>query len=118
MLPLLLSVILAVGPTLNHCIFSWVMPAVPSNDLDHFTLKLATAAGGPYVQLAVYTTTLTGGNSTFGPTQNLCASVSDGQKFAVVTAVDKAGNESVPSGEAPFVLDVTAPPSASSLSVQ
>ena len=54
----------------------------------------------------------------FSWTVSLDGAVSDGQKYATVTAVDAAGNESVRSNEVAFVFDGTAPAVAPNLSVQ
>jgi hypothetical protein len=43
--------------------------------------------------------------------------MSQGQKYAVVTAVDLAGNESGASNEVPFFYDAVAPSAPSSLTV-
>lgn len=107
----------ATGPTLNHCIFTWTEATVPTNDLAVFTLYVATLSGGPYTKLGIYPGTPSGGQ-TYGPTPNLCVGQSDGQKFAVVKAMDTAGNESGASNEVPFAFDATVPPAASNLGVQ
>lgn len=108
----------ATGPVLNHCQFSWSEPVVTDNDLLQFNIYLATVSGGPYTKVGSLTGVASGGGATYTPTTNYCVGQTDGQKFAVVKAQDTAGNESGASNEVPFVLNATAPPAASSLTVR
>ena len=108
----------AVGPVLNHCQFSWSEAVVPDGDLAYFTIKLATTPGGPYAVVGTYPAPDPAGGASYFPPTNYCAGQPDGQKYAVVTATDTAGNESEVSGEVPFVTNATAPPAASNLAVR
>lgn len=108
----------ATGPTLNHCLFSWSEATVADNDLASFNIKLGGASGGPYTTVGTFAAPGPGGGSTYAPTTNYCAGQPDGQKYAVVTAVDTAGNESAPSTEVPFALNVTAPSVPTGLTVR
>lgn len=99
----------ALGPALNHCLFTWTEPPVPSGDLAVFNLYISTTSGGPYAKLGTFPGT-PGGGQAYGPTANLCGGQPDGQKFSIIRAQDLAGNESVGSNEVPFVFDGTAPP--------
>lgn len=107
----------ATGPTLNHCIFSWDEGAVADNDLASFRIYLGTTPGGPYVVIGTAAATNTAGGTSY-TTGNLCAGQTNGQKYAVVTAVDTAGNESPRSNEVPFAFDAVAPPVPSNLRAQ
>lgn len=115
---LLVGPAFAAGPVLNHCLFDWTMSAVPSNDLAGFNFYISGTAGGPYAALGTVPTAITGGGTNFSSPVNLCGAQSDGQKFVIVKAFDLAGNESVASAEAPFVLDVTAPSAVGNLKVR
>ena len=103
----------AVGPILNHCIFSWSEDSTVT-DLRNFFVKISTVPGGPYTVLASIPAT-TGGTFV---TVNLCAGQSQGQKYAVVTAVDLASNESGVSNEVPFVYDTAVPSAPANFKVQ
>lgn len=102
----------AVGPVLNHCIFEWT-DAEPS--LASFTVYVATTAGGAAVKLGSLAADAT---KTTYVTGNLCGGQPDGQKYAVVKAVDLAGNESPGSNEVPFVLKGTVPTAPTNLKVR
>jgi hypothetical protein len=99
----------AAGPAKNQCAFDITEPAAPQNDLAGFNIYIATQSGGPYTFLGTLTVSSPGGGATYA-TSNLCGGKGDGQYFAIAKAFDFAGNETGPSPEAPFVLDVTAPP--------
>lgn len=99
----------ALGPTLNHCTFTWDAAAMA--DLAVFNVYLGSSSGGPYALIASYPGTPNVAK-TYGPTPNLCVGQTDGQKFAVVKAADAAGNESGGSNEVPFAYDATAPAAA------
>lgn len=118
MIALALVALLGLGPQLNHCFYAWNEGVVADNDLSSFNLYLATTAGGPYTKIGSVSATSPGGNQAYGPTSNMCAGLSDGQKYAVVRAVDTAQNESASSNEFPFVLNATPPSAPTGLSVQ
>jgi len=99
----------ASGPTLNHCVFEWDEAAVAENDLASFNVYIGATTGGPYALVgSVAAPSPAGGAHYVSP--NMCASQANGQKYAVVTALDSAGNESPRSTEIPFVFNGTPPP--------
>ena len=105
----------AVGPTLNHCQFSWQDATVTSDQVSGFNVYMGTTTGGPYALIGTVPATAA---TAYGPTANLCTGIPDGQKYAVVKAANAAGTESGASNEVPFVLLTTTPSAPSSLRVQ
>ena len=98
-----------VGPVLNHCTASWT--ASPSADVVSYRVYLSPTAGGVGAVVGTVPAPATSWTCAAG-------TVSDGQHYATVTALDAAGNESARSNEFPFVFDGTAPAAASNLRVQ
>jgi len=94
---------IVLGPTLDHCFFSWSDVSAPSNPATLFNIYVGTTAGGPYAKVG--SVPAVSGQTSYGPTANMCGSLPEGQKFAVMTAQNDNG-ESVPSNEIPFALGV------------
>lgn len=87
----------AAEPVLDHCTFTWTDTDA---GLAAFNLKLGTTSGGPYALLK----SLPVGPAPGTYTADLCAGLSGGLKYAVVTAVTATGQESGPSNEVAFFL--------------
>ena len=99
----------AVGPVIGaNCLFSWNAPiknadGTPLTDLNGYRLYLAHTSGG-YTEAAA--------DIDHPHTEIDCEDAditTDGQYYAVVTAVDTTGNESPRSAEIAFVRNTTAP---------
>ena len=105
----------AVGPVVGSaCRISWIAPTTnadgtPLTDLAGYRVYVGTAPG----VYGVATATVVQPATTWP-----CGTLSNGQKYTVVTAVDLAGNESIRSTEVPFVLDTIAPAAPSEVTVQ
>src|SRR5262245_37001305 len=110
----LLIVLLGVGPVLNHCQFSWTDNT--SGGSQSFNVYIGIQQGGPYALIA--SVPGNGGTSAvYAPTTNFCATLPDGQKYAVVRSV-MVGNESSASNEVPFVVTTVAPRAPTGLTVR
>lgn len=107
----------AVGPVLNHCIFTWSEAVVPTNDLVSFKIYIGTTSGGPYVVAGTVLAPSPAGGANY-TSPDLCGGLPDGQKYAVVTAVNTASTESARSAEVPFVRSTTVPAAPTNLKVQ
>lgn len=99
----------AVGPVLNHCNASWT--ASPSTDVVAYRIYFSPTAGGVGVLVGTVTAPTVAWSC-------VVAAIGEGQKYATVTAVDLAGNESPRSNEFAFALDSMVPAAASNLKVQ
>ena len=105
----------AVGPIIGSaCRISWIAPTTnadgtPLTDLAGYRVYIGTAPG----VYGVATATVVQPATTWP-----CGTLSNGQKYAVVTAFDLAGNESVRCSELPFVLDTIAPAAPSGVGIQ
>ena len=106
----------AAGPTVGKgCTFQWTEPttnadATPLVDLKEYRLYLSTTSGSYTTTPAKVIAAPKPNPSTGSNLTTPCpAGIPQGQNYAVMTAADLAGNESVFSNEAPFVLDTVAP---------
>ena len=91
----------AVGPVLTHCIFSWYQPPEPANDLAWYLVFIRRDQQDErIVQLPAV---VTSGDITY-TTENLCAGLPAGQRYARVVAVNTDGAASQPSQEVAFCL--------------
>lgn len=112
---LLASPAWAVGPVVGAaCRISWIAPTTnadgtPLTDLAGYRVYIGTASG----VYGAATATVIQPATTWA-----CGTLSNGQKYTVVTAFDLAGNESVRSLEVPFVLDTIAPAAPSGVTAQ
>lgn len=103
----------AAGPRLNHCVFDITEGTVNTDgtsltDLASFKVYIGTTSGGPYTLAGTVPSPSPTGGVTVS-TANLCSALPNGQKYAVATAVDTAGNESPRSPEVPFDYDAVSP---------
>jgi hypothetical protein len=99
----------AVGPVLNHCNTSWT--ASPATDIREYHVYFSATPGGVGSVVGIVQAPVTAWSCPVALTP-------EGQKYATVTAIDIAGNESPRSNEFPFVFDVTVPAAASNFRVQ
>lgn len=115
----------AVGPAVTQgtCVLTWDAPQTnadgsPLTDLAKYRVYVGTAPGvkkGPSPTAEVLAPDA---DPVAGATGSwTCTGLTSGQKYAVVTAVDQAGNESAESNEVPFVLDALAPGTPGNLRV-
>ena len=111
----------AIGPVLRSCTLTWGAPTTNADgtaltDLAKYNVYVAATSG-------VYSTPTAIVNSPKaapapGDTASwVCTGLTQGQHYAVVTAVDSASNESTRSNEVPFVIDVVPPNAPAGLSV-
>jgi hypothetical protein len=100
----------ATGPVLGHCTAGWTEAG--NANLASFNIYIGAASGGPYALLV--NAPATGSGPAYTTTGNVCQGQTDGQKFALVKALDIAGNESPASNEFPFVLLTVAQPAPGS----
>jgi hypothetical protein len=105
---------------LDHCRFRWSEPAVPDANLVGFNVYIGTEPGVLGTLAGFVAAPDPNGSASYGPTANFCAGKPDGTYYAVVRAVDTAGNESPASSEVAFVLSGAAsvPPAPTALSVE
>lgn len=106
----------AVGPVRSPatCRLEWDAPTTNTDgsaltDLATYRVYVNTAPGAPR---GTPTATVTAASATPAPGTLVpwpCSLLTDGQKYAYVTALDLAGNESANSNEVPFVFDAKAP---------
>jgi len=106
----------AVGPVVGStCKFEWTEPQTNTDssaltDLAEYRLYISQAAGS-YGSTPAKIIPAPSADPVAGSVlQTPCpAGIPQGQNYAVMTAVDLAGNASVVSNEAPFVFDTVAP---------
>ena len=113
----------AAGPvrTIGTCVLQWDAPttnadATPLTDLAKYRLYVGTAPGVKKSATATAEILAPNPAPAAGTTASwTCVGLTGGQKYAVVTAVDQAGNESGESNEVPFVVDLIVPGAPASL---
>jgi len=106
----------AVGPVVGStCKFEWTEPQTNTNgsnvtDLAEYRLYISQTAGSYGSTPAKIIPAPLADPAAASVLQTACpAGIPEGQSYAVMTAVDVAGNASVFSNEAPFVFDTVSP---------
>ena len=106
----------AVGPVVGStCKFEWTEPQTNTNgsnltDLAEYRLYISQTPGSYGSTPAKIIPAPLADPAAASVLQTACpAGILEGQSYAVMTAVDVAGNESVFSIEAPFVYDTVSP---------